>query len=266
MKSLDDYSRDNAITMLLDRPRHRSFDQIWKDWAQDQRRLGHAEVSVDELRWVMEDAIERAPITDAQKSALHTLLLDELTQKHGLGPAAKLDLPYSNIPALKPGPERAALTARIAAEQKSRAPSRAASAAREGPHREHDRDLRPARDVSRTIREQGSCAGLPSGDRETEATAEEIATPRRGDGPERHVGEPGGFSTAGGAVAPRLHDPPAGRRHDEPRAQEPFTHGVSRTGVAAHRVQGVAVVDELAAVVPARRRGELGRLHAAART
>ena len=131
MKSLDDYSRDNAITMLLDRPRHRSFDQIWKDWAQDQRRLGHAEVSVDELRWVMEDAIERAPITDAQKSALHTLLLDELTQKHGLGPAAKLDLPYSNIPALKPGPERAALTARIAAEQKSRASSRAASAARE---------------------------------------------------------------------------------------------------------------------------------------
>ena len=137
MKSLDDYSRENAITMLLDRDKHRSFDQIWKDWAQDQRRLGRTEVAVQELRWVMEDAIERAPIADAQKSALHSLLLEELAQEHGLGSAAKLELPYSNIPALKPGPERAALNARIAAEQKATAPSRAASAAREQAHIEN---------------------------------------------------------------------------------------------------------------------------------
>src|SRR5262249_47651119 len=29
MKSLDDYSRDNAITMLLEKDNHRSFDQTW---------------------------------------------------------------------------------------------------------------------------------------------------------------------------------------------------------------------------------------------
>lgn len=134
MKSLDDYSRDNAITMLIDKDRHRSFDQTWKDWAQDQRRLGRTTVTVQELHGVMADAIERAKITDGQKSALFGLLNEELTQKHGLTLATKLELPYSNVPALKPGPELRALKTRVAAEQKARASSAAATAAREGAH------------------------------------------------------------------------------------------------------------------------------------
>jgi hypothetical protein len=120
MKVLDDYSRENAITMPLEKGEHRSFDQTWKDWAQDQRRLGRDKVSVQELHDIMADAIERAPIGDAQKSARFTLLNEELYQKHGLSPTTKLSLPYRNMPALKPGPELTALKAKTTAEQAAR--------------------------------------------------------------------------------------------------------------------------------------------------
>jgi hypothetical protein len=131
MKTLDDYSRDNAITMQLEKGKHRSFDQTWKDWAQEQRRLGRDEVTVGELHDVMADAIEGAPITDGQKSALYTVLLDELYEKHGLSRASKIELPYRTTPALKPGPELTALKAKNAAEQKARAQIQPKSAARE---------------------------------------------------------------------------------------------------------------------------------------
>jgi hypothetical protein len=129
MKTLDDYSRDNAITVLLERGKHRSFDQYWKDWAQDQRRLGHTEVSVQELHNVMAEAIDRAPISDGQKSALFTLLNEELSDL----PSDKLTLPYRTTKALPPGPELTALKKRIADEQKAkqRDPDRAAAVKRE---------------------------------------------------------------------------------------------------------------------------------------
>jgi hypothetical protein len=120
MKSLDDYLRDEAHTMLQERGKHFSFDQVWKDWAQDQRRLGRDEVTVQELHGVMAEAIERAPLTDAEKSALFTLLHDELFQIHKLTPEDTLPLPYRNVPALKPGPERTALRGRYAAREKAR--------------------------------------------------------------------------------------------------------------------------------------------------
>jgi hypothetical protein len=67
----------------LETLKHGLLDKPWKDWAQDQRRLGRKRVTVQELHDVMADAIERAPITDAQKSAQFTLLHDELFQEHG---------------------------------------------------------------------------------------------------------------------------------------------------------------------------------------
>jgi hypothetical protein len=133
LKKLDDYSRDNAITILLEKGKHRSFDQYWKDWAQDQRRLGRTEVTVQEFHSAMSKAIERAPIKDGQKAALFDLLNKELFQKHGLNPAAKLELPYSNVKALKPGPELDALKARMDAERKAELadPKRTAGVAKE---------------------------------------------------------------------------------------------------------------------------------------
>lgn len=69
-RSLDDYSRDNAITdPKLATGRHRSFDQVWKDWAQDQRRLGREKVTVQELHEVMADALGAAGHCEPQRSA-----------------------------------------------------------------------------------------------------------------------------------------------------------------------------------------------------
>jgi uncharacterized protein DUF4157 len=133
LKKLDDYSRDNAITILLEKGKHRSFDQYWKDWAQDQRRLGRTEVTVQEFHSVMSKAIERAPIKDGQKGALFDLFNEELFQKHGLNPAAKLELPFSNVKALKSGPELNALKAKLDAEAKAELadPKRIAGVAKE---------------------------------------------------------------------------------------------------------------------------------------
>jgi hypothetical protein len=157
MKTLDDYSRDNAITMLLERGEHRSFDQIWKDWAQDQRRLGRTEVTVRELHDVMADAIERAPIKDGQKSALIIVLHDELFQKHGLSPTRKLPLPYSNVPALKPGPELTALRASTAAAGRARATTKPRTAAREQAHIQ--KTIETLENAARSLERSGNKSG-----------------------------------------------------------------------------------------------------------
>jgi hypothetical protein len=117
MKQLDDYSRDNAITILLEKGKHTSFDQYWKDWAKNQRRLGKTHATVDEIHEVMAQAIDRAPISNGQKSALYDTLLNELYGTHGLKTGQKLKLPYPTMKPLKPGAELDALKASLDAEQ-----------------------------------------------------------------------------------------------------------------------------------------------------
>jgi hypothetical protein len=118
LKSLDDYVRNKAKTMLGEKSKHYAFDKTWKEWAQDQRRLGKTEVTVQEFHDAMAKAIHESPFNGEQKSALFAILKEEL-QQHKLNPAAQLKLPYPKTPRYKPGPKRDALEARIKADEKA---------------------------------------------------------------------------------------------------------------------------------------------------
>jgi hypothetical protein len=122
MKRVVDYIRDKAITALGERGKHYSFDQIWKDWTQDQRRLGRKEVTVQEFHDAMAEAIHNSPFDRGQKGTLFTLLHEELFKKHKLDPTGTIELPYHTTKALKPGPELDALKARAEAERKAKLP------------------------------------------------------------------------------------------------------------------------------------------------
>ncbi|RWE39182.1 DUF4157 domain-containing protein, partial [Mesorhizobium sp.] len=120
LRSLEDYLRRDAPTMLIDTLKHRAFDKNILGWFRNQRRLGRVEISVEELQHAMVDAIEKAPLTNGQKGALFDLFLEEVYQKHGLSPSDKLPLPYVKTPPL-PLVERQALEAQLAAQRRTEA-------------------------------------------------------------------------------------------------------------------------------------------------
>jgi hypothetical protein len=136
-KLLEDYSRENAETMLLDRDMHGHFDQYWKDWAQNQRRLGRTEVSVAEVQKVMAEAIENSKMTDAQKGAIYTLLNKELYKDLGLKSGEAIGLPYPNINPLE-GAKLRELKSEMAKAEKARSASERAGRAKEAKRLEKD--------------------------------------------------------------------------------------------------------------------------------
>jgi hypothetical protein len=109
MKSVTGYIRNKATAMLGERAKHVEFDRPWKEWAQDQRRLGETDVTVGDFYDVMEKAILDSPLTDQEKGALHTLLIEELYQESNLTPTQNLPLPYAKTKPLGPGAELDAL-------------------------------------------------------------------------------------------------------------------------------------------------------------
>lgn len=120
LRSLEDYLRREAPTMLIDTLKHRAFDKNILGWFRNQRRLGRVEISVEELQHAMVDAIEKAPLSNGQKGALFDLFLEEVYQNHGLSPSDKLPLPYKRTPPL-PLAERQALEAQLAAQRQTEA-------------------------------------------------------------------------------------------------------------------------------------------------
>lgn len=55
-KNLIDYSRSQALTVLMPRDVHAAFDNAWKAWAREQVAKGHDKVTVREFLRVLDQA------------------------------------------------------------------------------------------------------------------------------------------------------------------------------------------------------------------
>ncbi len=95
MRDTPGYSREGALTMLLDPATHRGFDNYWKNWARAQPR-GRPPFTVAEMRNVMQAAVDQIPnLTPGQRGALAWQLELEIFGL-GLNGTDTVRIPYSD--------------------------------------------------------------------------------------------------------------------------------------------------------------------------
>ena len=90
------YSRADAVTILLPPEVHQSFDKHWKNFAIATRQQGVTKVPVSKMLRVMQEAVTRSTIEKSQQGPLMTIIQSELRQFDLLG-SDVIELPYPNV-------------------------------------------------------------------------------------------------------------------------------------------------------------------------